>query len=611
MTISVQNLLIERRYPFIASLFLLLLFVCFFILSTNTSQPPPLYRVLQPSSHPTVTQNISSTTATVPVLEIDGKKSNIATDRDLDDSGGGADLVFEWELCPGPLAVDYIPCLDNYKAIKSLKSRRHMEHRERHCPKPNPRCLIPLPVGYKVPVPWPKSRDMIWLNNVPHLKLVEYKKEQNWVKRSGDYLLFPGGGTQFKEGVTHYIQYIEKNLPKIGWGKRTRVILDVGCGVASFGGYLLDKDVITMSFAPKDEHEAQIQFALERGIPATLSVIGTQRLTFPDNAFDLIHCARCRVHWDGYGGNPLLELNRILRPGGVFVWSATPVYRNDERDKKVWDAMVILTQAICWKVVAKSFDSSGIGLVIYEKPVSSSCYKSRKENNPPLCDEHLRPKTSWYAPLDGCISAIPLTETGSSYGWPTPWPERLKSKPASLSTEQDAERIFHEDTKHWSELVANVYLGGLGVNWSSVRNVMDMNAGYGGFAAALTDLPLWVMNVIPVNGPDTLPVIFDRGLIGIYHDWCESLSTYPRSYDLLHSSFLFGNLTQRCEMLDGAVEMDRILRPGGVVIVEDTIEILNKLRPILHSLHWSVNLHQQRFLVGRKGFWRPDGSPKT
>lgn len=56
-----------------------------------------------------------------------------------------------------------------------------------------------------------------------------------------------------------------------------------------------------MSFAPKDEHEAQIQFALERGIPATLSVIGTQQLTFPSNAFDLIHCARCRVHWDADG----------------------------------------------------------------------------------------------------------------------------------------------------------------------------------------------------------------------------------------------------------------------------------------------------------------------
>lgn len=65
------------------------------------------------------------------------------------------------------------------------------------------------------------------------------------------------------------------------------------------------------------------------------------------------------------------------------------------------------------------------------------------------------------------------------------------------------------------------------------------------FAAALIDQPLWVMNVVPINGPDTLPVIFDRGLIGIYHDWCESLNTYPRTYDLLHSSFLFRNLTER------------------------------------------------------------------
>ena len=65
------------------------------------------------------------------------------------------------------------------------------------------------------------------------------------------------------------------------------------------------------------------------------------------------------------------------------------------------------------------------------------------------------------------------------------------------------------------------------------------------FAAALIDLPLWVMNVIPVHEPDTLPVIFDRGLIGIYHDWCESLSTYPRSYDLLHASSLFENLRLR------------------------------------------------------------------
>ena len=50
----------------------------------------------------------------------------------------------------------------------------------------------------------------VWYDNVPHPKLVEYKKDQNWVRKSGDYFLFPGGGTQFKEGVDSYVNSIEK-----------------------------------------------------------------------------------------------------------------------------------------------------------------------------------------------------------------------------------------------------------------------------------------------------------------------------------------------------------------------------------------------------------------
>ncbi|XP_071696622.1 probable methyltransferase PMT26 [Rutidosis leptorrhynchoides] len=79
------------------------------------------------------------------------------------------------------------------------------------------------------------------------------------------------------------------------WEKRARVILNVGCRVASFGGYLFERDVVTMLFALKEEHEAQVQFALERGIPAISAVMGTQRLPFPSKIFDVIHCARCRV----------------------------------------------------------------------------------------------------------------------------------------------------------------------------------------------------------------------------------------------------------------------------------------------------------------------------
>lgn len=51
--------------------------------------------------------------------------------------------------------------------------------------------------------------------------------------------------------------------------------------------------------------------------------------------------------------------------------------------------------------------------------------------------------------------------------------------------------------------------------------------------------------MVPIDNPDTLPIIFERGLTGMYHDWCESFSTYPRTYDLLHADHLFADLKKR------------------------------------------------------------------
>jgi hypothetical protein len=50
---------------------------------------------------------------------------------------------------------------------------------------------------------------------------------------------------------------------------------------------------------------------------------------------------------------------------------------------------------------------------------------------------------------------------------------------------------------------------------------MQVHFDCGRFAAALHDLQIdcWVMNVVPVSGYNTLPVIYDRGLIGVMHDW--------------------------------------------------------------------------------------------
>ncbi|KAG2288777.1 hypothetical protein Bca52824_048381 [Brassica carinata] len=61
---------------------------------------------------------------------------------------------------------------------------------------------------------------------------------------------------------------------------------------------------------------------------------------------------------------------------------------------------------------------------------------------------------------------------------------------------------------------------------------MDMKSNMGSFATALNDKDVWVMNVVPEDGPNTLKLIYDRGLMGAVHSWCEAFSTYPRTYDL-------------------------------------------------------------------------------
>ncbi|CAI6012676.1 unnamed protein product [Closterium sp. NIES-65] len=226
------------------------------------------------------------------------------------EEGGGAlpsldleNAKFRWPSCGGN-RTDWVPCLDNEKAIKALRTNKHYEHRERHCPLPGEmeKCLVPLPKGYKAHVPWPESRDQVWYDNVPHPGLASYKKDQNWVAMEGDKLVFPGGGTQFTHGATGYINFVQKAFADVAWGRRVRVMLDMGCGVASLSAYLDAFDVRVMSMAPKDEHEAQIQLALERGVLAVVGVMGTQRLPFSSNSFDAVHCARCRVPWHIDGG---------------------------------------------------------------------------------------------------------------------------------------------------------------------------------------------------------------------------------------------------------------------------------------------------------------------
>ncbi|MED6181676.1 putative pectin methyltransferase qua3, partial [Stylosanthes scabra] len=99
---------------------------------------------------------------------------------------------------------------------------------------------------------------------------------------------------------------------------------------------------------------------------------------------------------------------------------------------------------------------------------------------------------------------------------------------------------------------------------------------------------------------------------------CEPFSTYPRTYDLLHVTNIESLVKdpasgeRRCSLVDLMVEMDRILRPEGTVVVRDTPEVIEKVARISDAVRWKATIYnkepeshaQEKILVATKTFWK-------
>eukprot|EP00249_Psilotum_nudum_P020022 c27525_g1_i1 orf=933-2822(+) len=516
---------------------------------------------------------------------------------------------------------EYTPCEDSLRSLKFERNR--LIYRERHCPVKDERlnCLIPAPPGYRNPFPWPKSRQYVWYANVPHKELTVEKAIQNWIQYEGKTFRFPGGGTMFPKGASAYINDINALIPLSDGSIRTA--LDTGCGVASWGAYLFDRNILAMSFAPRDSHEAQVQFALERGVPAMIGVMATNRLPYPARAFDMAHCSRCLIPWKDYDGVYMIEVDRVLRPGGYWILSGPPVnwkthWKGWQRTKEELtgeqDAIEDLAKRMCWKKVVEKGN-----LAIWQKPWNHiDCVKKRRVFKTPQICQGDDSDSAWYKKMETCITPLPDAQDRKEIagGSLAKWPQRLTVIPPRIlsgSLPGITAEVFEDDTKLWKSRASHykdTIIPPLGQK--RYRNIMDMNAGLGGFAAALAADNVWVMNVVPVNSKyNTLGIIYERGLIGTYQDWCEAFSTYPRTYDLIHANGLFGMYQDRCNIKGILLEIDRILRPEGAAIIRDEVDVLNKVSRIAAGMRWETKLadhesgpfNQEKILVAVKTYW--------
>ncbi|CAL9165569.1 probable methyltransferase PMT17 [Musa acuminata AAA Group] len=522
---------------------------------------------------------------------------------------------------------EYTPCQDRARGRRF--ARAMLVYRERHCPEKDDsiRCLIPAPPKYKTPFKWPQSRDYAWFDNIPHRELSIEKAVQNWIQVEGNRFRFPGGGTMFPRGADAYIDDINDLISLTDGNIRTAI--DTGCGVASWGAYLLKRDIVTMSFAPRDTHEAQVQFALERGVPAMIGVMATQRLPYPARAFDMAHCSRCLIPWQAYDGLYLIEVDRVLRPGGYWILSGPPIhwkkhYRGWERTqedlKKEQDSIEEVAKRLCWKKLIEKDD-----LAIWQKPINHvECIESRRIYKTPHICKNDNADAAWYKKMKTCITPLPEVSSQDEVagGELKKWPERAFAVPPRISSGSVpglTTKTYKDDNTMWKERIANYKRIIPPLSQGRYRNVMDMNAYLGGFAAAMMKYPVWVMNVVPANSDqDTLGVIHERGFIGAYQDWCEAFSTYPRTYDLIHASGLFSIYQDRCDITYILLEMDRILRPEGTVIIRDVVDVLTKVKALTDGLRWKSQImdhesgpfNPEKILVAVKTYWTAEPSKK-
>ncbi|XP_016187796.1 probable methyltransferase PMT2 [Arachis ipaensis] len=366
-----------------------------------------------------------------------------------------------------------------------------------------------------------------------------------------------------------------------------------------------------MSIAPRDSHEAQVQFALERGVPAIIGVLGTIMLPFPSGSFDMAHCSRCLIPWGGNDGIYMKEVDRVLRPGGYWILSGPPIsWRNsyrawqrpedelEEEQRQIED----IAKLLCWE---KRHEKGEIA--IWRKRLNTDeCTEQEAQSS--TCDA-TNASDVWYKKMENCI-----TPTKTNGSW-KPFPERLNAIPSRITSGSVpglSVEIFEDDNRSWKKHVNAYKRVNKIIDSGRYRNIMDMNAGLGSFAAAMDSPKLWVMNVVPtIAEKANLGVIFERGLIGIYHDWCEAFSTYPRTYDLIHANAVFSLYKNECGAEDILLEMDRILRPEGAVIIRDDVGVLMRVKRIVRGMRWKTRmvdnedgpLVSEKVLFAVKRYW--------
>ncbi|GAX73961.1 hypothetical protein CEUSTIGMA_g1411.t1 [Chlamydomonas eustigma] len=433
-------------------------------------------------------------------------------------------------------------------------------------------CRVQAPESYQERPAWPKCLWELPKGNMPKATLWEtghIKSSQSWLKISGDKIQLPRAGGSL--AASKFLEILPDSIKM----ETIQTVLDEGAGVCGMAAEIMvtfKHRPLVLSYAPHDSHANQVQVCMERGVPAIIFNMARYQFPVPPGSFDMVTCKWC-WHWIAAVsmGQWFLEVDRVIRPGGYFVIYAS-----------VWQTLNFKEQFEFWMSSLGWLKLEGVkhkDMAAYQKPLLALAAATNFTSCPPA--ESQQPSFRRFhvpcrSPAPG-VTAPDLLKPGQS-------PDVMYVK--ALLAMMPSSAMF--------------------------TNVMDANADSGTFGEAIRDLlpNAWTLNIQPVKaaefhhkeqgggslnfaglsnyvqslGPDGLPGIFAAGRFGLYHDWCYMFPIYPRGFDLIHVRGLI--LAHENCLQQAVLELDRLLRPGGHIVLSGAGVAESVTEDAVASLRW-------------------------
>lgn len=384
-------------------------------------------------------------------------------------------------------------------------------------------CYVAEPEGYELPYNrtvrlWHVPRKNLGELNTSEHDYYNQVHNQRWLKMGKTSAhLQENGGTSMRAFGTNFDYFdILVNTTQIFSRCRNAskpVILDTGAGVASLAATAIDeragnRSISIISYVPVDNYLRLGSIISDRGLPVFLHWFTGAKIPVPTESFDIVHCRWCWHHVVGYD-TWLNEMNRIIIPGGAFVFTFVPVEDQELLPLEPW-----------YEALAKM---------------------------PWDCERYARI-------VQVCIKRNPTQEA------------------LPCSYKQEIENgVSSEDTFKQIKLAQEV-LSSPDITWHPeiYDRILNMNCQMYQTCALLEETWNKPTTINTFNktesGGDELRRLLQGGSVGLLHDWNNPGPFYPRFFDIINLMCGGDNEISRNVIF----ESHRLLRPDGFLIILDS-----------------------------------------